>query len=58
MFEVQYTESDLPAIDFQVTNAALALFLLRLIARLRSIATLPAIDILAYVKGGIQTAQR
>lgn len=57
MFEVQYTESDLAAIDVQLTSAALALFLLRLIDRLRSIATVPAIDILAYAKSGIQTAQ-
>jgi hypothetical protein len=55
MFEVTYTEPDSAAIDVQLTNAALALFLLRLIDRLRSIATVPAIDILAYAKGGIQT---
>ena len=57
MFEVTYTEADSAAIDVQLTKAALALFLLRLIDRLRSIATVPAIDILAYAKGGIQTQQ-
>ena len=57
MFEVRYTEPDSAAIDAQHSNAALALFLLRLIDRLRSIATVPAIDILAYAKSGIQTTQ-
>ncbi len=57
MFEVLYTEPNSAAIDAQHTNAALALFLLRLIDRLRSIATVPAIDILAYAKSGIHTTQ-
>ncbi len=55
MFEVLYKERDSAAVDAQLTNAALALFLLRLIDRLRSIATVPAIDILAYARGGITT---
>jgi hypothetical protein len=55
VFEVRYSELNLATIDVQRTDAALALFLLRLIDRLRGIATVPAIDILAYAKSGIET---
>jgi len=55
MFEVRYTEPDSVAIDSQLTNAALALFVLRLIDRLRSMGTAPALDILEYAKNGIHT---
>lgn len=48
MFEVTYSEPNPAAIDARPSKAALALFLLRFINRLRSIATVPAIDILAY----------
>jgi len=54
MFEVLYGESELTTIEAIHSDAALALFLLRLINRLRSIATVPAIDILAYANSGIQ----
>lgn len=57
MFEVQYAGLGSADIDVQLADSALALFLLRLINRLRSIATVPAIDILAYAKGGIHTSQ-
>ncbi|MBX3363532.1 MAG: hypothetical protein KF866_02095 [Phycisphaeraceae bacterium] len=47
-FEVKYTEPDSAEIIVECSASALALFLLTLIDRLRSIATVPAIDILAY----------
>ncbi len=50
MFEISYAKAGLPAIDARTSDAPLALFLLRLIERLRTIATVPAIDILAYAK--------
>lgn len=53
MFDVRYTEPDSAAIDKQLSNAALALFLLRLIDRLRTMGTAPALDILEYAKNGI-----
>lgn len=55
MFEVRYAEPDSAPIDAQLTNAALALFVLRLIDRLRSMGTAPALDILEYAKNGIQS---
>lgn len=47
-FEVKYSEPNAADIIVECSSAALALFLLKLIDRLRSIATVPAIDILAY----------
>ena len=54
MFEVHYTEKNAATTEARLSNASLALFLLRLIDRLRSIATVPAIDILAYANSGIE----
>lgn len=50
VFEARYAESSSADITVEYSHAALALFLLRLIDRLRSIATVPAIDILAYAE--------
>lgn len=47
-FEVKYAPNEPPAVATERSEAALALFLLRLIARLQSIATVPCIDVLAY----------
>lgn len=55
MFDVQYPESGSAAIDARLSNAALALFLLKLIDRLRTMGTAPALDILEYAKTGIDS---
>lgn len=47
-FEVKYAANEPPAIAVERSEAALALFLLRFIARLQAIATVPCIDVLAY----------
>ncbi|MBL8763132.1 MAG: hypothetical protein JNM07_02550 [Phycisphaerae bacterium] len=47
-FEVKYTPNEPPAIAAERSKAALALFLLRFIARLQGMATVPCIDVLAY----------
>ena len=47
-FEVEYVPNEPPMISVQRSAAPLAQFLLRLIARLQCIATVPCIDVLAY----------
>lgn len=47
-FEVKYSPNEPPAIAAEKSDAALALFLLRFIARLQGVATVPCIDVLAY----------
>lgn len=47
-FEVKYATNEPPAIAVERSDAALALFLLRFIACLQSVATVPCIDVLAY----------
>lgn len=48
VFDVKYAPNESPAIVAERSGASLALFLLRFIARLQSIATVPCIDVLAY----------
>ncbi len=48
VFEVKYALNEPPAVAAERSEAALALFLLRFIARLQSVATVPCIDVLAY----------
>lgn len=47
-FEVKYSPNEPPTIIAERSEAALATFLLRFIARLQLIATVPCIDVLAY----------
>jgi hypothetical protein len=48
VFDVKYASNEPPAIAAERSDASLALFLLRFIARLQAIATVPCIDVLAY----------
>lgn len=48
VFEVTYSMHEPPSIATEGSTASLALFLLRFIARLQMIATVPCIDVLAY----------
>lgn len=48
VFDVKYAPNEPPAIATELSKASLALFLLRFIAKLQSIATVPCIDVLAY----------
>lgn len=48
VFEVKYAANKPPVITAERSAASLALFLMRFIARLQSIATVPRIDVLAY----------
>jgi hypothetical protein len=48
VFEVKYALNEPPAIATERSPASLALFLLRFVARLQAIATVPCIDVLAY----------
>lgn len=48
VFEAKYTNGHQPSIAVERSDAALALFVLRLIERLREIATVPCMDIAAY----------
>ena len=48
VFDVRYAPNDPPTLAAERTAASLALFLLRFIARLQAIATVPCIDVLAY----------
>ena len=48
IFEVDYVMGKSPAIEAEQSDASLSLFLMRLISRLQSIATVPCIDVLAY----------
>ena len=49
-FEVKYAPNEPPAFAAEKSDAALALFLLRFIARLQGMATVPCIDVLAYAR--------
>ncbi len=48
VFGVKYTQDEPPAFAVETSSRSLALFLLRLIASLQAIATVPCIDVLAY----------
>lgn len=48
VFEVKYRPKEPATIVAKCSDASLALFLMQLIARLQSIATVPCIDVLAY----------
>lgn len=48
VFEAKYADGQAPDIGIEECDAALALFVLRLIERLRGIATVPCMDIAAY----------
>jgi hypothetical protein len=48
VFGVKYSPNEPPAIAVETSSSSLALMLLRLIAALQSIATVPCIDVLAY----------
>ncbi|MBU1248992.1 MAG: hypothetical protein KKB70_09855 [Proteobacteria bacterium] len=48
VFQADYNTGEAPAISADLSEIALALFLMRLIARLQASATVPAIDVLAY----------
>lgn len=48
VFQVDYPESGTPLITVQETDGPLAYFLLRLIAKLQSMATVPCLDVMAY----------
>lgn len=54
VFDVKYSANEPAAIAAERSAASLALFLMRFIARLQSIATVPCIDVLAYA-ANIQT---
>lgn len=47
-FSVKHAPHEPPAVATEISSAPLALFLLRLIAQLQGIATVPCIDVLAY----------
>lgn len=53
-FEVKYAPNEQPAVATERSEVALALFLLRFIACLQSVATVPCIDVLAYA-GNMKT---
>lgn len=48
VFQVDYTDSGAPKISVHETDGPLAYFLLRLIAKLQSMATVPCLDVMAY----------
>lgn len=48
VFDVKYAKNEPAAIAAELSTASLALFLMRFIARLQTIATVPCIDVLAY----------
>ena len=48
VFDIRYAPNEPPAIAAEESDLSLALFLLRFIARLQAIATVPCIDVLAY----------
>lgn len=48
VFSVNYAQHEPPAVAAEASSAPLALFLLRLIAQLQAIATVPCIDVVAY----------
>lgn len=50
VFEIEYLPKELPRIDVQTHAAPLAYFLLRLIARLQCMATVPCLDVMAYAR--------
>jgi hypothetical protein len=48
VFSIEYAPNEPPAIAAEHSSSSLALFLLRFIARLQAVATVPCIDVLAY----------
>lgn len=48
IFEVTYQNSEPPVVTASLTDRSLALFVLRLIARLQALATVPCLDVMAY----------
>ena len=50
MFEIEYPASEPPRVDVHANAGPLAYFLLRLIARLQCIATVPCLDVMAYAQ--------
>ncbi len=48
VFQAKYPEGQVPELVAEESDAALALFLLRLIARLQAMATVPQLDVAAY----------
>jgi hypothetical protein len=49
-FEIEYPPNESPSVDVQVNTGPLAFFLLRLIARLQCMATVPCLDVMAYAR--------
>jgi hypothetical protein len=49
-FQIKYGPNEPPAIAAEKSDAAFALFLLRFIARLQDVASVPCIDVLAYAR--------
>lgn len=50
VFEIEYPQKEPPRIAIQVNTGPLAYFLLRLIARLQCVATVPCLDVMAYAR--------
>ena len=50
VYEIEYDQTTPPKIDINGVSAPLAYFLLRLIARLQCLATVPCLDVMAYAK--------
>lgn len=50
IFEVVYHDAEPPVMSSQLTDCSLALFVLRLIARLQDMATVPCLDVMAYAR--------
>lgn len=50
IFEVAYNDFEPPVLTAKLTGCSLALFVLRLIARLQDMATVPCLDVMAYAR--------
>lgn len=50
VFEIEYPAKEPPRIECPATSGPLAYFLLRLIARLQCVATVPCLDVMAYAR--------
>jgi hypothetical protein len=50
VFEVNYSSAESPRIVHHLNSSTLAFFLLRLIAQLQSMATVPCLDVMAYAQ--------
>lgn len=50
VFEIEYPKGQLPQFTVNSNNGPLAYFLLRLIARLQCMATVPCLDVMAYAR--------